>query len=115
MNGRVNGPLPEIVTTDWFVTDKYEETQTNIGANSDYEADITIPKKEGYRLFGIGGFDLGRTSGTRYFYFKLYRAAITVGDGETDTISIGMRNDYTSSGAAHAIILKLIYIREDWT
>lgn len=114
MNGYVNGPLPAIDTTDWFVTDTYTGTKTSISANSDYEANISIPKKPGYRLIGIGGFELGHESGTRYFYFTAYRMEIAVGSGDTDTITIGLRNDYSSSGAYHEIVLKLIYIREVW-
>lgn len=114
MNGKMIGPLPAIDTTDWFVSDGFSNTKTNISANSNYEADLSVPKKTGYRLIGIGGFELGHESGTRFYYFQLYRADIEIGSS-ADTIHIGLRNNYTSSGAAHEIILKLIYIREDWT
>lgn len=114
MNGRIEGPLPEIVTTDWFVTETLTLEQVTVSANSDYEADVSIAKKPGYRLIGIVGFDLGRVSGTRYHYFQLYRLEFTVGDGDTDTITIGLRSNYSSSGKPE-MIYKLLYIREDWT
>lgn len=114
MNGKREGSLPVIDTTNWFVSDTFSNTKTTISSNSNYEADLVVPKKTGYRLIGIGGFELGHESGTRYFYFTMYRAAIEIGSTE-DTIHVGLRNSYSSSGAAHEIIFKLIYIREDWT
>ena len=79
MNGKRDGSLPTINTTDWFITDEITNTRTNISQSSVYEADISVPKKTGYRLIAIGGFDLGRSSGTRFFYFTLYRAEIEIG------------------------------------
>lgn len=113
MNGKMNGPLRELDLTDWFVTDTFQNEQLSISASSSYEADLTIPKKSGYRLFAVGGYDCGNESGTRFAYFQLYRCDITIGSGDTDTISVGLRNNYTSSGAKHEITLQLIYIREE--
>ena len=113
MIGKVNGPLPELDLTDWFVTDTFTNDQLSISASSSYEADLSIPKKTGYRLFAVGGYDCGNESGTRFAYFQLYRYDITIGSGDMDTISVGLRNNYTSSGAKHEITLQLIYIREE--
>lgn len=112
MNGK-RRVLPQVVTTDWFVVDSFENPSASLAASGLFSQDFTVAKKSGYRLSGIVGIDLSKSKGARSSYLKWDRIGFAVGE-ESDTLTLRLRNTNTEEAATHNVELKLLYIREDW-
>lgn len=116
MNGRINGPLPELDVDNLLIADTIPHTggtaiSGSVSSSSNKEVSVSIDKIEHYRLIGVGGWEFSGASGSSYLC--VYESKVTIGgEGEQDTVTLGLKNTQSSS-SSYNLVLKLIYAREE--